>query len=555
MRCPIPVRGSFIGFVLVCSLCAFAPAQIAAQEPSGAEQKPEQPFAVVSFAGVDRLMAALDFSFETADRPEASEAVGGFLDRAGELKGINRDQSFGLMIFLAGIVPQPVGFVPVDKIEDLMKTIEIGPFTTKKISADRYEMKGRRNSVHIRTVGRYAFVSRDEKRLDRIFPDSAKITAPLVASYDIAASVNLRSLPQTTKDLFATLLQASADANLQRRDGESESSHRIRKAMGENHSRLLEQLLREGEELTLGWKVSEKERHAALELVARATPGSELAGLLNELNTTKSQFAGFLTGDAPLTFSASWKLDKGGKKALTEIVETLEKAVSGEDEVEPAADDPIGPMFSALRGTVAAGSLDFALRFLGEPPGPFVLAAGLKVTDGRAMEAGLAELCTQWSESGAFSEVELDVDKYQGIRFHRLEPSKAGQGAERIYGGKPSLYLGVGPRTFWMAMGGDEALPMLYEQIDTVAATLKEKPRPTVPLQFVANISSWLSMRRETDSPGRFRRTVNEAFTGENDSLRIDVRSVENGARLRVQFDEAFLRFIGLSLARRFTRE
>ena len=110
-------------------------------EPA-ANQRPEQPFAVIAVAGIDRILDALDFSFEAADRPEASEAIGGFLDRAGELKGIDHSQGFGVMIFLAGIMPQPVGYVPVDKIEDLMKTIKKSVPSPPKKSTRKTEAEG-----------------------------------------------------------------------------------------------------------------------------------------------------------------------------------------------------------------------------------------------------------------------------------------------------------------------------------------------------------------------------------------------------------------------------
>jgi len=542
----------WLAIIIVCLIGL--PSGLCAQEqPAAEELKPDEPFVVVAVAGIERMLGLLDFSFETVDRPEASEAVGGFLSVAGGLKGIDHDRSFGVMIFLAGIQPQPVGFVPIDQINDLMKTIEIGPFTTKKAAEDRYELKGPRMTIYLKTVGRYAFVSTDEQRLERTFPDPAKITSKQTAAYDISATLNFSSLPQTTKDLLATLIQGSADANLQRRDGEDESAHRIRKAAGENNARLIRQVVRDADEVTLGWKTSPKQRHAALELTVRAVPGSELATLLGKLNTVPSQFAALRTGNAPLTFAGTFGLDKHGKRVFTEIIDTLESSLSGAD-AQDKADDSVAQLFRALRTTIDRGSLDFAFRFVGEPPGPMVLVGGLKVADGQAMAEGLADLCAIWMEGGDFEDGELDMDQYGGVSFHRLEPKGTGEVHERLYGGKPSLYLGVGAQTFWMAMGGDEALPTLYEQIDALAKPV-EKPVVAVPLEFVANISSWLSLRREVESPGRFRRTVDEAFSSGKDSVRLDFRPIKNGARLRLQLDEGFIRFLGIALARRFTRE
>ena len=104
---------------------AAPPLPLAAQESDTetAAERPEEPFAVVAVAGVERMMEALDFSFAAADRPEMSDVMGGYLANAGDLSGLDRNQAFGVMFFLAGLTPEPVGFAPVEKIDDLMKTI------------------------------------------------------------------------------------------------------------------------------------------------------------------------------------------------------------------------------------------------------------------------------------------------------------------------------------------------------------------------------------------------------------------------------------------------
>ncbi|QDU45420.1 hypothetical protein Mal52_39140 [Symmachiella dynata] len=549
-----------IAFTVVALLCSTSLYnRLSAEETTETvAPPPEQPFAIVAVASIERMLNALDFSFEAADRMAASEAIGGYMEKAGDLKGMDQRQGFGVMIFLAGITPQPIGFVPVENINDLLKTIEIGPFTSKKIDDEHYELKQNGESIFVKTVGRYAFFSNDQTALDREFPDPAPMTAALAAEYDVAAMLNLASLPDDKRDIFATLLKASADTNLQRRDNEPESAHRVRKALGENNARLLEQVLRQSQDLTVGWKMLPQQRKAALEIRIRARPGSELATIYEELQTGRSQFTNFLKGDAPLTFASTWKLDKPGQEAFAEIVQVLEDSIPAAAE-EDAADDPVARLFRAARGTVATGQLDFALRFLGEPGGPFVLAGGLKVKDGRAMREGLSELCLYWLETGAFSDVEIEADEHNGIQFHRLDVREGGGGSERVYGGPPSMYLGVDDTTLWMAIGGDTALPRLFEQIDALAEPV-EQPLPAVPLQFVVNIADWTSLRGddedgENNRGGRFFARVNEAFSQDNAALRIDIKSIQDGARLRLEFEEGFIRFFGMSVARRLMRE
>jgi len=121
------------------------------------------------------------------------------------------------------------------------------------------------------------------------------------------------------------------------------------------------------------------------------------------------------------------------------------------------------------------------------------------------------------------------------------------------------MYLGVDDTTLWMAVGGDTALPRLFEQIDALAEPV-DQPQPAVPLQFLVNIADWTSLRDDDDGDennrgGRFFERVNEAFTQDNAALRVDIKSIKDGVRLRLEFEEGFIRFFGMSVARRMMRE
>src|SRR5262249_12497176 len=91
------------------------------------ETKPAkgQPFLVVSVASFERILEDADYMFALAGRPELSEMIGGALANVRDLKGLNRDSSVGFMLFLEGLTPEPIGFVPTKDIDEMMKTITI----------------------------------------------------------------------------------------------------------------------------------------------------------------------------------------------------------------------------------------------------------------------------------------------------------------------------------------------------------------------------------------------------------------------------------------------
>src|SRR5262245_57691870 len=92
------------------------------------EADPNVPLLVINVASVDRLLDQVVTTFDAANRPELSETLSGALERVNDLKGLNRTQSTGIMMFLSGLVPDSVAYVPIKNVAELVKTIEATTF-------------------------------------------------------------------------------------------------------------------------------------------------------------------------------------------------------------------------------------------------------------------------------------------------------------------------------------------------------------------------------------------------------------------------------------------
>jgi hypothetical protein len=560
--------------IVVALVAAFAfPAVGFAQKKPGTAAKSQDtvdsgPLLVVNIASVERVLKQADVAFESAGRVELSETIGSALERVNDLKGLDRNQPLGLLVYLQGITPQVVGFAPVENLDNLLKTIELGPVTTKKTAEDRIEIAGPRQTLYGKLQRGYAFVSNTEEALDHEFGDPAKFTAKLSAVYDISASINLKTLPPITRDLFLGFIRSQTEINLQRRDSEPEGAYRIRKADGLRNLEFIEMLLSQGEELTVGWSVSPTDRSAALEAIALATPESELASNFNQLYSVKSQFANLIkdTSKFPLVASMSWKIDKSGQKFMKELFTGVEMelgkqlakassssgtgtATSSDATTEAALHD----LLDVLRETAQAGHFDFAAQFVGEPGSPFVLLGGLKVTNGDKLSTALADIVTRLKSNAELAETQTNAAEHKGVRLHRIQPKRMGEAEERLYGAKPSFYLGAGGKSFWFAFGGDNALVELRKAIDIVDRPVADTVA-SVPFQFVMNFSRWMEIFGAGGGSDGFASRAKSAFDKGGDTLRIDVKPLDNGMRLRVQLDEAFLRLLGQEIGRRIDR-
>lgn len=547
---PSQVRNRFHCRLVLCAfLGVILTREVGAQQ--GNRAKP--PLVVINAASFERLLSQAVTTFEAAGRPELAETIGGGLARVNDLKGFNRSQSTGVMVFLNGLSPQTVAYVPVKSIDDLLKTIEVAPVSVRKTMENRYEITGGPQPIQVRIEGDYAFVSTDGTSLEQEFPDPVQNTRRLSNVYDLSAAINLRGLDPETRKLVFNIFKAQAENGLQRRDNEPESVWRLRQADGERTLALVELLLNQGEELLIGWSVSPVEKVAALEVILTATPGSEYATYFGEFKGVRSRFSSLVNTENPLAGSLSWVLDKPSKKSYRRMLQVAQKELLGnlapDDENRDAEDHPVRQLINVFDQTLADGHIDFFAQMVGTPPDPFTLVGGLKVSDSNLLSTAVTDILGRLKERPEFSDVRLNYSMHQEIPIHRLETARDDAARDRVFGGKPAIYLSIADSVMWFAIGGDPAIVELKRAIDR-AATPPPAGIDAVPLQFVMNFSRWNEIFDPGQNSSGFRELARQAFSKGNDALRIEVLPVTDGIRFRLQFDEAFLRLAGSAIAR-----
>ena len=549
------VRATLVACCAVALLwCNTAANELQAQEKKKPQTK-AQPFLVVSVASFERLMEDADFMFASAGRPELSEMIGGALSNVRDLKGLNRDSSAGLLLFLDGLTPVPIGFVPVKDIDEMMKTIAVGPVTTNKIEEGLYEIRGPSQSLFAKISGGYAFVARTQENLERDLSDPAEYTRRLAASYDIAVSANLRAIPKSSRELLLDFLRASTEASLQQRDDEPDSVYRIRKAAGMVNLENTEMFLSQAEEATLGFNVSSTDKSAFLELVITADPKSEYAKVLNELGTSRSRFTPLLKNSAPLTASAALMVDKNGRKFLKELMAVAEKELIGQLDKEVSKDttkvSPISELFKSVQTSVAEGKLDFAAQFVGDTSGPFTFAGGVRIAESEKFNVGLTEIFERLKGKSEFESVQTNVVEHRGVMLHRLQGKGVPENANRLFGKDHGLYIGSGNGILWFAIGAENGLPALKSMIDTVTDAPADD-NPVMPAQFMMHVSSWLSlMQRPDGTVNPIVELMRESFAAGGGTIRADIKPIQDGVQIRLNADEGFVRLIGKAIGKR----
>lgn len=517
------------------------------------EEEPLRPLVMVNCASLEHMLQNVDYVFALAERPEYSELINGALANVNDLQGFNRTKPFGLMIYVEpGLlpIPIPVGYVPVDNVELFMETVEMGPFATLKVEDEenRYEIAGPRGILQVKIVDGYAFIASDALHLDWEFEAPEEVTETVSSRYDLSLSVNVNVVGETTRNVFLTYLQSSAAGELQQGNDEPDGAYRVRKAEAEFLLEFIEQLLTHGEKLILGIQASPTTRQAILELSLDAQDDSSLSEFLIGIGGRHSYFSNAIDDKAPLTFSTSWGLDDSMKEMVMEIMSVAESEIVADMKDDEGDPTPIGKIFESLRETAEAGQVDLFSQFFIYPGGQFVLIGGMKLASGHKFGNAVADLMNRLDSDPNVAELDVNMGSHGGVTFHRVRGTKSRRQDERLYGGKPALYLGGSSKAIWYAVGGDNALTSLKLAIDQVSQAQIEVTRPPdAPLQFVVNMSTWLSKMGD----GQFAELAKASFKEYPDALRLEARPTEKGGRFRLEFDEGFLRLLGLAISGR----
>jgi hypothetical protein len=412
------------------------------------------------------------------------------------------------------------------------------------------------------------------ENLDRNFVDPAIFSRSLSDRFDISISVNLSTTPKAVKELVLNTVKAALQTQMQQRDEEPEGPYRIRRANAESQLHSIENLLREGEELTFGLKLDQAKQQAYLEVLVRASDDSSFAEELESGIGKPSYFRAAIDESIPLSVSMSMLMRETDRKTLTELFGFVTGEASRDlaDLPEDTLPEDVPQLksvqdfFGSLSATAEEGLLDGFMQLHWADPDDsesqhMVLIGGAKLKDARFFGAGLQDILRRIQEREESLSIDIAVDAHGEAVFHRFDPG--GQvtrrdGSRRMWGDDFKIYVGTDTQAIWVAVGGDRALPTLKSAMQKVA---DERENPTrgknlAPFQLIMNGDHWL--RFATAGGGgseQFQEMAQEAFVQEgSDVMRIEARPVQNGFRTRIQFEQGFLRLLGATIAQGIDR-
>ena len=530
----------------------------------GAEKAGSQtdfPLVIFNVASLQRLRDHAGLMFESAERIDMTDRVDQWTaETLKETKGIDRKRPFGIMMYLntdSFMRPMGISYLPVENLEETLQTLAYGTGTVVPVEGEpnRHDIRYS-ESFTLRTLyqNQYLFMvgpDGSDAALDLNFPDPAKVTAKLSDRYDIAASCLIKTIPPGMKLLALEAFKNQAIANLQQRDDEPESVYRLRRANGEGWVEILDKIVNQGEELTIGGQIDPDTKQAHIEFDIAGTSDSKLAKLFQNMAGKRTYFGNLITNPSTFTMSVSWLMEEKQRKLFVTYFEAAQrdllKNASSEDAEKLSK--ILDPVFKTLMSTADVGHVDAFAQLTGMEQENFVLMAGFKVATSRNLPTQINQLLEYLQENPNGNELLMkldpDVERIDSHPVHRLPVNPPDEAGKRMFGESAQLYLYTSPQAVWFSFGGEFALDALKEALNQVALPqAPQQSRNRVPFQFVTHAKNWLTVADE-ENTGGFTERAQASFESDNDAMTLEFRPTDRGVKLRLEFESGFISLMG----------
>jgi hypothetical protein len=523
---------------------------------------------VVSLPSMSELLANIDFIGALGGKPGASQMANGMImgmTQGQGLKGLDQARPLSLAI---GVGPDgqfaPAAYIPVTSTKDLIETLsKLRVVTSSEDDGGVLKVTAANGQdVFVRDQNGWAIVTQ-AKDAPLATDDPMKLLTGLNPDYDIAVRVMLQNVPEDKKksaiEQFRGFMEFAA-AQQKQQAGDNPLSELNEKNM-EQQIATIERLLKEADQITIGWKIDRGAKDTYLDFGVTAVPGSQLANELAQMANVHTNYAGFIMPDSAVTMSFC---GKNSQENIDQTLATLEQLkAKGSDAIDKDQDIPdnkrdsvkkvLNEFLDVAESTVKSGTSDGgAVVQMGA--GKFQAAAGGFVSDGAALEKAVKDLLALAKDEPEFQShatVKEDLETYKNIKFHQITvklPEEAGDDAKKIFGDSVDVYFGTGPTSVYIA-AGKGSLDLTKSVIDRSAAEPNKAVQPmqmSIALTPIADFVGSIN-EQNAEHAEAFKKVLAEAPG--KDHVTVNAKIISNGMSYRIKLEEGVLKAIGATAA------
>jgi hypothetical protein len=524
-----------------------------------------QPIAVLSFSGYERFVADVAALGETAKNKTLPSSLAGFLRRKTgieSLEGLDRGRPLGMVLATDGLAVVPIAFVPVADGEKLLRSLEKLIGKPERLADGLWKIGREKVTGFVRQRGDWAYLAQSEDNL-RWLPDPAKTLGDLPKRFDVALEFNWQHVPDVFRTMGVDLLRLAMRNNLARRPGETDAEHQLRHRGATWQFRVIEQLMTDSRQLTLGWTVDERTKQARLDLRLTPEPESGMAKQLASLRATKTRFGGLAREDSPLSLHVNWALtasqvDKlggelsGSRKAVLERIGEFAwiKSPTERQTFQQVA----GSVLDVLDKTVRTSQVDLALAVLPSATSkegkgadksaaerPLTVVAAAHVGEGDSLRLAFEAVARLGEEDERFAGFRRNVAKVEGRDVHALVfPSDQRQIAKRLFGDELTLYVMTTADGLCAAIGPDA--------LEQLRLALRPQRAEIPPLKLEVRLGGVADVLERSMGPNYFT-PLAAAAKGSDDRVTVTVQAEGDELHAQLVFQEGVLKASASALA------
>jgi hypothetical protein len=516
-----------------------------------------KPMLVVAFSGYNELHTDLEFIGEISENPELANSLDGLLAVVTQfqgLVGLDKSKPWGASVSSDGQAFQTLVFLPVTDLQKLFGALANFVGEPKDSGDGIWQVRVNNGMpAFVKEQAGWAFLAQSPDQLADLPKDPGALVSGLAKKYDLAVKANIQNVPQQFRDLAITQIKLGMQSGLERQDDETDAQYQLRVKIMQQQLAQLEEVINGLDEIVIGWAIDPKSRSAYLDFSLTAMPGSKLAQNAAAASTIKSKLAGFLESDKSLVDGHI--ASKQGpddiestlslvKSLRTTVMDSIDKEDDLKDDEKPVVKKVVGEGLDVVEATVKKGVFDGGFVIVGE--GPFTLAAGALIEEGKRLESAFKQALELVKGKPDAPEIKLNAETHAGVTFHTLSGpwppnDNDNEQAKKLLGDELVVTFGFAADRVFVAVGEDG--------IDTIKSVIDDSASaksPELPFEVHAWLEPILEYAAEQQPDNPILKTVADSLD-EDDGIHLTSRMIKNGAMSRLEFDEGVLKAIGMA--------
>jgi hypothetical protein len=520
-----------------------------------AQTAAEKPMAIVAINNYGDLSKDLTYLLDLVGPPGTAQMLA--QQGAGFAEMLDTTKPIGVIVQPDGILGfKLLAFIPTNNVDQILQTLAVFGIVGESTPEGLTKIDAGGTLIYIKKGNGWAFVSNTQEALATPPADPVALLGGLDKQYDVAVQGNIDAIPAVFKQLMMSQIEVGMQQSTQQPlPNETEDAFEARRAMAQQGIQDVQKMINELESVTVGLNIDQTRQSVYLDVGITAKEGSDTAKQFAYEDTT-TQLAGFLTESTAVQMNLSSSFDPAQAEQInislealrTQVITQIQNdiAIPNED-LRALAIKAISTFMDVGKATLSSGKIDMA-GSVDLTDGEISVVAAAVVPQAEQLDEIVREFVKIASEQDpSFPDVEIDAQKNGDISFHvvRIPIPEFESEARKAFGDAVEISIGMGPDRVYIGVGKDN-LKRLSDAIDASAANKGKKVSAALLrgsankiLQFAAEQSQDLILQQAAAAA---------ASVAGKDSVSMELSSIKNGARYRIELEAGVLKAIAVGV-------